>query len=71
MSCSSGSSQRARATRRAGPVLRARITEFLAFVEEHGDGWKVLFREVGVDAARSPSRSPQLREQIAADDPPG
>ena len=27
--------------------LRARITEFLAFVEEHGDGWKVLFREVG------------------------
>jgi AcrR family transcriptional regulator len=26
--------------------LRARITEFLAFVEEHGDGWKVLFGEV-------------------------
>jgi AcrR family transcriptional regulator len=28
-------------------MLRARITEFLAFVEEHADGWKVLFREVG------------------------
>jgi AcrR family transcriptional regulator len=27
-------------------ALRARITEFLAFVEEHGDGWKVLFGEV-------------------------
>jgi AcrR family transcriptional regulator len=27
--------------------LRARITEFLSFVAEHGDGWKVLFREVG------------------------
>ncbi len=26
--------------------LRARISEFLAFVEEHGDGWKVLFREL-------------------------
>ena len=26
--------------------LRARITEFLAFVQEHADGWKVLFREV-------------------------
>jgi len=26
--------------------LRARITEFLAFVEEHADGWRVLFREL-------------------------
>jgi AcrR family transcriptional regulator len=26
--------------------LRARITEFLAVVEEHADGWTVLFREV-------------------------
>jgi AcrR family transcriptional regulator len=26
--------------------LRARITEFLAFVEEHRDGWTVLFREM-------------------------
>jgi AcrR family transcriptional regulator len=25
--------------------LRARIVEFLAFVEEHRDGWTVLFRE--------------------------
>ena len=29
-----------------GSVLRARITEFLSFVEEHGDGWRVLFREL-------------------------
>jgi AcrR family transcriptional regulator len=27
-------------------ALRARIAEFLSFVEEHGDGWKVLFREL-------------------------
>jgi AcrR family transcriptional regulator len=27
------------------PRLRARIGEFLAFVEEHRDGWIVLFRE--------------------------
>jgi AcrR family transcriptional regulator len=26
--------------------LRARTTEFLAFVEEHADGWRVLFREL-------------------------
>lgn len=26
-------------------LLRARITEFLAFVEEHRDGWRVLFAE--------------------------
>jgi AcrR family transcriptional regulator len=26
-------------------LLRARISEFLAFVEEHRDGWTVLFRE--------------------------
>ena len=32
---------------RPASVLSARITEFLAFVEEHADGWKVLFREVG------------------------
>src|SRR5436305_8615613 len=32
---------------RPAAVLRARITEFLSFVEEHADGWKVLFREVG------------------------
>jgi AcrR family transcriptional regulator len=26
--------------------VRARIAEFLAFVEEHRDGWRVLFREM-------------------------
>jgi AcrR family transcriptional regulator len=38
--------------------LRARITEFLAFVEEHGDGWRVLFREL---ASTRP-----FAEQVAA-----
>src|SRR5437763_11190363 len=28
------------------PALRARIVEFLAFVEEHRDGWTVLVREM-------------------------
>lgn len=44
--------------------LRARITEFLAFVEEHGDGWKVLFREL---ASTRPfaERVARLRERIA------
>jgi AcrR family transcriptional regulator len=44
--------------------LKARITEFLAFVEEHGDGWKVLFREV---ASTRPfaERVAGLRERIA------
>jgi AcrR family transcriptional regulator len=44
--------------------LRARITEFLAFVEEHGDGWKVLFREL---ASTRPfaERVAGLRERIA------
>ena len=37
--------------------LRAVINEFLAFVEEHSDGWTVLFRELG---ARRP-----LAEQVA------
>jgi AcrR family transcriptional regulator len=43
--------------------LRARITEFLAFVEEHGDGWKVLFGEV---ASTRPfaERVAELRERI-------
>jgi AcrR family transcriptional regulator len=45
-------------------ILRARITEFLAFVEEHGDGWRVLFREL---ASTRPfaERVAELREQIA------
>jgi AcrR family transcriptional regulator len=37
--------------------LRAVINEFLAFVEEHSDGWTVLFRELN---ARRP-----LAEQVA------
>jgi AcrR family transcriptional regulator len=43
--------------------LRARITEFLAFVEEHADGWTVLFREV---ASTRPfaERVARLRERI-------
>lgn len=44
--------------------LKARISEFLAFVEEHGDGWKVLFREL---ASTRPfaERVAGLRERIA------
>jgi AcrR family transcriptional regulator len=44
--------------------LRARITEFLAFVEEHADGWRVLFREV---ASTRPfaEHVAGLRERIA------
>jgi AcrR family transcriptional regulator len=38
--------------------LRARITEFLAFVEEHRDGWTVLFREA--------ASSQPLADQVAA-----
>ncbi len=43
--------------------LRVRIDEFLAFVEEHRDGWTVLFRE----AASRPlaDEVARLREQIA------
>jgi AcrR family transcriptional regulator len=44
--------------------LRARITEFLTFVDEHGDGWKVLFREL---ASTRPFAEwvARLRERIA------
>jgi AcrR family transcriptional regulator len=45
-------------------ALRARITEFLSFVEEHGDGWKVLFREVGSTRPFA-DQVAQLRERIA------
>ncbi len=38
--------------------LRKRIVEFLAFVEEHGDGWTVLFRAV--------SSSQPLAEEVAS-----
>jgi AcrR family transcriptional regulator len=54
------------APREAQPAaaLRARITEFLSFVEEHGDGWRVLFREL---ASTRPfaERVAELRERIA------
>ena len=49
---------------RPASVLRARITEFLAFVEEHGDGWKVLFREVGSTRPFA-EQVAGLRERIA------
>jgi AcrR family transcriptional regulator len=39
------------------PTSSSRIPEFLAFVEEYGDGWTVLFREV---AASRP-----LAEEVA------
>jgi AcrR family transcriptional regulator len=46
-------------------VLRARITEFLSFVEEHRDGWQVLFRELGSTRPFA-ERVAALRERIAA-----
>lgn len=46
--------------------LRAVIGEFLAFVEEHRDGWTVLFRELN---ARRPlaERVAQLRAEIVGE----
>jgi AcrR family transcriptional regulator len=46
--------------------LRAVIGEFLAFVEEHRDGWTVLFREL---TARQPlaDQVGQLRAQIVGE----
>jgi len=45
------------------PRLRAVINEFLAFVEEHSDGWTVLFRELN---ARQPlaEQVSQLRSEV-------
>jgi AcrR family transcriptional regulator len=45
------------------PRLRAVINEFLAFVEEHSDGWTVLFRELN---ARRPlaEQVSQLRAEV-------
>jgi AcrR family transcriptional regulator len=45
-------------------ALRARSAEFLSFVEEHRDGWRVLFREV---ASTRPfaEQVATLRERIA------
>ena len=45
--------------------LRARITEFLAFVEEHRDGWTVLFRET-TSSQPVAEQVAELRGQIAA-----
>jgi AcrR family transcriptional regulator len=47
-----------------GARLRARITEFLSFVQEHGDGWKVLFGEVGSTRPFAESVA-AVRSQIA------
>ncbi len=44
--------------------LRARIEEFLAFVEEHRDGWTVLFRELS-SAQPFAEKVAALRSQIA------
>jgi len=46
--------------------LRAVISEFLRFVEEHRDGWTVLFREL---TARQPiaDQVAQLRSQIVGE----
>jgi AcrR family transcriptional regulator len=43
--------------------LRAVINEFLAFVQEHSDGWTVLFREL---SARQPlaEQVSQLRSEV-------
>jgi AcrR family transcriptional regulator len=46
--------------------LRAVINEFLAFVQEHSDGWTVLFRELN---ARRPlaEQVSQLRAEVVAE----
>jgi AcrR family transcriptional regulator len=50
--------------RRPASLLRARITEFLAFVDEHSDGWRVLFGEVGSTQPIA-EHVAELRERIA------
>ena len=63
VSCSSDSWRRDRDPS-PGARLRARITEFLAFVEEHRNGWKVLFGEVGSSRPFAENVA-AVREQIA------
>ncbi len=46
--------------------LRAVISEFLAFVEEHRDGWTVLFRELNAHRPIA-EQVAQLRSQIVAE----
>jgi AcrR family transcriptional regulator len=48
-----------------GMALRSRITEFLAFVEEHRDGWTVLFRET-TSSQPLAEEVAELRGRIAA-----
>jgi AcrR family transcriptional regulator len=47
------------------PALRARILEFLAFVEEHRDGWTVLFRAL-ISSKPLAEEVAELRGRIAA-----
>jgi AcrR family transcriptional regulator len=57
-----------RSGRSEGPPLdrlRARITEFLAFIEEHRDGWRVLFAEAASSRPVAEEVA-DLRERIAA-----
>jgi AcrR family transcriptional regulator len=49
---------------RPASLLRTRISEFLAFVDEHSDGWRVLFREVGSTQPIA-EHVAELRERIA------
>jgi AcrR family transcriptional regulator len=46
-------------------ALRARIVEFLAFVEEYRDGWIVLFRGT-TSSAPVAAEVAELREQVVA-----
>jgi AcrR family transcriptional regulator len=46
-------------------LMRARIVEFLSFVEEHANGWKVLFRELGSTRPFA-EQVAELRGRIAA-----
>ncbi|MEO6859375.1 MAG: TetR/AcrR family transcriptional regulator [Solirubrobacteraceae bacterium] len=48
------------------PRLRGVIVEFLAFVEEHRDGWTVLFRELNASRPLA-ERVALLREQIVTE----
>ena len=48
---------------RSAAGLKARITEFLAFVEEHADGWRVLYREMASTRPLA-ERVAQLRARI-------
>jgi AcrR family transcriptional regulator len=61
-----------RLQRAAGPddpplvALRARIMEFLAFVEDYRDGWIVLFRGTTTSSVPVAAEVAELREQVVA-----